>query len=104
MARRVRNSRAARANLIATFNYIRQEAGSRTPADRYVEEVLAKCEHLAGLPATMGRSRDDLANGLRSFVIRRHIIFFHYANPGILDVVAILEGHRDLDAYFGHRQ
>jgi plasmid stabilization system protein ParE len=60
--------------------------------------LIAQCEHLAALSGTMGRSRDDLRPGLRSFPFRGFIIFFQYAEDR-LEIVNILSGRRDLESH-----
>jgi len=47
----------------------------------------------------MGKSRDELAAGLRSFPIGQYIIFYQPV-PGGVDIVRVLHGARDLDAIF----
>lgn len=47
----------------------------------------------------MGRPRDELAPGLRSSAFGNYLIFFRYVND-VFYVINILEGHRDVDAFF----
>ena len=94
----------ARANLIEIAEYIESESGSIDAAERFVGRLLAKCEDLAALPAQMGRQRSELLPGLRSTALGNYVIFFRYvvlpeADEGF-EVVNILEGHRDIGAYF----
>ena len=48
----------------------------------------------------MGRERNELRDGLRSSVFKSYVIFYRYLGDE-LEVVNILEGHRDMDAFFG---
>jgi toxin ParE1/3/4 len=48
----------------------------------------------------MGRAREELVPGLRSFPFRRYVIFYMPTGDGI-DVVGVLHGARDIDAVFG---
>ena len=50
----------------------------------------------------MGRSRSDLRPELRSQTYQSYIIFFRYMGD-VLEIVNILEGHRDIDAFFNER-
>jgi plasmid stabilization system protein ParE len=61
-----------------------------------------KCRQLAGLPGTLGRHRPELRPDMRSFAYKGYVIFFRYERDA-LEVVNIVEGHRDVDALF-HRE
>ena len=47
----------------------------------------------------MGRVRDELEPGMRSFPFGRYVIFYMPIDEGI-DVVRVLHGARDIDAIF----
>ncbi len=47
----------------------------------------------------MGRKRDELHNGLQSFVIGRYIAFY-FAVDGGIDLVRVLYGGRDIPTIF----
>jgi toxin ParE1/3/4 len=46
--------------------------------------------------AGLGRMRDELAPGLRSFPVGRHLIF-SLLDSGCLRIVRVLHGARDID-------
>ena len=92
-------TRAARINLIEIADYIEGTSGSPATAERFTETLIAKCEHLAELPGTLGRPRPELLPNLRSTPHGNYVIFFRYVD-GTLEVVNILEGHRDVAAHF----
>lgn len=52
----------------------------------------------------MGRSRPELRPDIRSTPFRGYLIFFRYlpseTDRDIFEVVNVIEGHRDLIAYF----
>jgi toxin ParE1/3/4 len=48
----------------------------------------------------MGRARDELAPGIRSFPFGRYLIFYLPISGGI-DIVRFLHGARDVDRVFG---
>lgn len=52
---------------------------------------------LAELTGTLGRPRDSLSPGLRSFPCRGYLILFRYEADRLL-VVDVVEGHRDIPA------
>ena len=86
----------ARSDLSEIWNYIAED--NETRADAFVDLIDQKIQALAGQP-NMGRSRDELAEGLRSFPVGRHIIFYLVLPQGI-EIVRILHGSRDLNAIF----
>ena len=47
----------------------------------------------------MGRRREELAPGLRSFPVGRYLIFYVPLTNGV-DIVRVLHGSRDLVALF----
>lgn len=68
-------------------------------ADRWIDQLDEQFGLLASQPL-MGRSRDELAPGLRSFPFGRYVIFYEPIEGGI-DVVRLLHSARDVDAQFG---
>ncbi len=56
----------------------------------------------AALPM-VGRARDELAPGVRSFPFGRYVVFYVPLEDGI-DVVRMLHGARDIDAVFNPEQ
>ena len=53
---------------------------------------------LASTPG-MGRTRDEIAEGLRSFPVGRYVIFYRTIPEGV-EIVRVLHGSRDVDALF----
>jgi len=47
----------------------------------------------------MGRAREELAGGMRSFPFGRYVIFYAPVDGGI-DVVRVLHSARDIDEQF----
>ena len=68
-------------------------------ADRWVDQLDEHFRLLAAQPL-MGRTRDELVPGLRSFPFGRYVIFYEPIEGGI-DVVRLLHSARDVDAEFG---
>jgi toxin ParE1/3/4 len=66
-------------------------------ADRFIDR-LTRTFQLLGENPHVGRRRDELRSGYRSFPIREYLIIYQVAQPGvrILDVV---HGRRDLASY-----
>jgi toxin ParE1/3/4 len=72
---------------------------SLAQADAFVDRLDDKLHLLATQPL-MGRTRDELARGLRSFPFERYVIFYEPLEDGIV-VVRMLHSARDVDAEFG---
>ena len=86
----------AKSDLVEIWGYIADD--SEASADTFIETVDQKFNALAGRP-NMGRHRDELADGLRSFPVGRYVIFYRPIPKGI-EIVRVLHGARDLDAVF----
>lgn len=96
MSARVRFLPAARADLHQIWDYIADD--DVEAAMRLVDLVEEKCALLARAP-DIGRVRDELAPGLRSFPIGKYVIFYRRAKGGI-EIVRVLSGWRDIPALF----
>ena len=86
-------------DLVRILVYIARTSGSLSVAQRFVHELRDYCYRLAGLPGTMGRARPDIRADLRSAPYKNYVVFFRYIDARF-EVVNILEGHRDIIAYF----
>ena len=86
----------AKSDLVEIWDYIADDSEAR--ADTFIETVDQKFNALVGRP-NMGRLRDELADGLRSFAVGRYVIFYRPIPKGIA-IVRVLHGARDLDAIF----
>jgi toxin ParE1/3/4 len=71
-------------------------------ADRWLDHLDEQFRVLATQPM-MGRVRDELAPGARSFPFGRYVVFYVPLDDGI-DVVRVLHGARDIDAVFNPEQ
>jgi plasmid stabilization system protein ParE len=99
---------AALRDLADIAAYIERKSSSRAVADAFVDKLTSYCEHIATLPAMMGRSRPELRAGYRSITFGNYIIFLVYADEqgprSHLYVARIIQGNRDIDAYFAEHQ
>jgi toxin ParE1/3/4 len=86
-------------NLTDIAVYIGQHTESRRLAELFTGQLRNNCKRLAGLPGTMGRTRPELGEGIRSSAYKSYVIFFRYVGD-TLEVINVLEGHRDFEAYF----
>ncbi|MEK7702633.1 MAG: type II toxin-antitoxin system RelE/ParE family toxin [Nitrospirota bacterium] len=67
-------------------------------ADKLFDEIAETSSKLAQFK-NMGRSRDELHLGLRSFPVGRYLIFYMPIPDGI-EIVRVLHGMMDIDALF----
>jgi len=83
-------------DLAEIWNYIADD--SETRADAFVDDIDRKFHVLAGQPK-IGRARDELVEGLRSFPVGRYVIFYLAMLDGV-EIVRVLHGARDIDSIF----
>ena len=91
---------SARRDLNAILRYVPDESGSAGQALRFVGSLRAQCSKLAVSPLELGRARSDLQPDLRGFSSGNYIIFFRY-HLEVLEVVKVVERHREMTALFG---
>jgi len=96
MARVLRRPRAAE-DIAAVWDFIADD--NPDAADHWVDQLDTQLRLLATQPL-MGRARDELAPGIRSFPFGRYLVFYLPISDGI-DVVRVLHGARDVDKVFG---
>lgn len=70
------------------------ERNPRT-AERLAAAIDARCNFLGQFPQA-GRTREELAPGLRSIVIDHYIVFYR-VTPSSVEVLRVLHGARDID-------
>lgn len=86
-------SNVAVADLQEIWEYIARD--SITNADKMVDSLYSKCE-LLGVQPEIGRKREELGSGLRSFPVGRYVIFYRIKDD-TLEIVRILSGYRDIE-------
>lgn len=98
MARRLRLTPKARSDLRQIWTYIAND--NMAAAERVLERINEIFRMLVEQPEA-GRSRNELARGLRSFATRTHVVFYEVSDSSV-DVVRVLDGHRDIgEGMFG---
>ncbi len=72
----------------------------RSPAasDHLATALDRRCELLGQFP--LGRSREELAAGLRSVAVEQYVLFYR-VTPTAVEVLRILHGARDIDGIMG---
>jgi toxin ParE1/3/4 len=91
---------AAQRDLLAIQRYVTRESGSAATGRGFVGRLRERCAKLAGLPGTLGRPRPELRPDIRSSPFKGYVIFFRY-QEAVVEIVNVLEGHRDTGAIFG---
>ena len=86
----------AEADILEIWAFIAED--SVAEADRWVDKLDVKFALWSTQPM-MGRARDELLAGIRSFPMGRYVVFYQPLSGGI-DVVRVLHGSRDIDANF----
>lgn len=86
----------AELDILEIWDFIAED--SVTEADLWIDRLDEKLLLWATQPM-MGRSRDELAGGLRSFAFGRYVVFFLPISDG-LDVVRVLHASRDISEHF----
>jgi toxin ParE1/3/4 len=86
----------ARADLDGIWDYV--AADNPVAADRLLERLLETFAVLASCPS-MGQARDELRPGIRSFSVRKYVIYFQVVD-GCLRIVRVVHGARDVEWLF----
>jgi toxin ParE1/3/4 len=92
-------TQSAKEDLLAILDYIARESGNVAVGLQFTTQLRQQCSKLATLPGTLGRARPELRPDIRSHAFKGYVIFFRYF-PDALEVVNILEGHRDIESHF----
>jgi toxin ParE1/3/4 len=97
--RKLRVSPQARAELDNIWLYIARESGSPDIASRFTDGITERFWLLNRYP-NIGRRRDDLRPGLRSFAAGDYVIIYRVEGETVL-IVHILHGSRDIGGLLG---
>ncbi len=91
-----RVSKAATSDLEGIWLYVAED--NPDAADKLIKGILSRFPKLAAMPY-MGRRREELSPGLRSFPIASYVIFYRPMEGGV-EIVRILHGARDFPPLF----
>ena len=97
--RKVIYLKESKADIKEISAYIVEMSGSFEAAERFVATLRAQCRKIAGLATLLGRQREDLRNGIRTFPFKGYVLVFRYEKDR-LEVVNIIHGARDIEAMF----
>ncbi|TRU80931.1 MAG: type II toxin-antitoxin system RelE/ParE family toxin [Microcystis novacekii Mn_MB_F_20050700_S1] len=66
--------------------------------EKFLEEFSKKCRYLIQFPL-MGRSYREIRPYLRGLPMKNYIIFYRLTEQG-LEIMRVIKGERDLEAFF----
>lgn len=89
---KVITSAAAEADAEEIWRWVANDSGRA--ADRLADRFEDVAQMLAGRPH-IGRNRDELAPGVRSFPVGPYLLFYRVAPDGI-EIARVLHGRRDI--------
>jgi toxin ParE1/3/4 len=89
----------ARVELTNIWNYIVTEGGSLAAADGVIDAITARFYLLSQYPR-MGRARDDLRPGLRSFAVGQYVIVYAIEDEDV-EILHVFHGHQDIEGRLG---
>ena len=96
---RLHYTREAQAALIEIADYIAEESGYPEIGEAFAARLCEQCAKLAASIGTLGVARPELRSDLRCTPFENYLIFFRYRDQA-LEIVAVLESHRDAGRYF----
>jgi toxin ParE1/3/4 len=94
--REIRLASSAQLDLLDIWLY--ESAKSTEIADRRIDEITSTYENFLDFPE-MGRSRDELSPGYRSFPKGQFVIFYRLIPEGV-EIIRVVHGARNLDELF----
>lgn len=86
----------ARSDLRSILRYGRRTWGERQGRS-YTEQLNSAVQDLTRFPE-LGQIRDDLAPGLRSWVVQQHVVYYR-ADDQAVTVIRVLHGTMDAGAH-----
>lgn len=99
MTRRLDFLTTALENLADIAAYIGDSSGNRDVANFFIASLKRQCLKLAELSAMLGRARSEIGLDVRSLAYGNYVIYFRYRDD-VVEIIAILERHRDAAAHF----
>ena len=91
----------ARADLEEIWRYIASEGGSEMAADNTIDLITERFLLLSEFPR-LGRARNELRRGLRSYPVGDYVIFYRIVGTSVV-IQRVLHGRRAIDRILGRR-
>jgi toxin ParE1/3/4 len=89
----------ARAELSDIWNYIVKESGNVVAADGVIDAI-TECFYLLSEHPRIGRTREDLRAGLRSFAVGQYVIIYAI-NDEDVEILHVFHGRQDIEGELG---
>jgi toxin ParE1/3/4 len=89
----------ARAELGNIWAHIVKESGNLAAADSVIDAITERFSLLSQYPR-MGRTRDDLRPGLRSFAVGQYVIVYAVEDEDV-EILQVFHGRQDIEGQFG---
>ena len=67
-------------------------------AGKFIDSIYEHCRLFCSSP-DMGKVRDELLPGLKSFPLKRYVIFYRILSDSV-EIVRVLSGYRDIGSIF----
>lgn len=101
--RKLSFANAAKADLLEIARFITRQCRDASIGQDFIAKLRSRCDRIASLPGTLGTARPELRDDIRSVSEQGYVIFFRYL-PDQVEIVRIVEGHRDVAAQFDPTQ
>jgi toxin ParE1/3/4 len=85
----------ARAELNGIWNYIVKESGNAAAADGVIDSITDRF-YLLGQYPRLGRARDDLRPGLRSYPVGEYVIIYAIEGEDV-EILHVFHGRQDIE-------
>lgn len=82
-------------DLIDLWLYISND--SLQNADKFIDHIHQQCRLICSNPE-IGRERNELSPGIRSFPVTRYIVYYRIKSKA-LEIVRIMSGYRDIEQF-----
>jgi toxin ParE1/3/4 len=86
----------ARRDVLLIWTWIAEDG--EAAADRFVDLLIQHFQVLGDNPH-LGRQRDELRAGYRSFPVGDYLIFYRIGQPGVR-IMHVVHGRRDIESLF----
>jgi len=91
-------SKRAERDLKSIAYYIATESGSVDSAERQIDAIIERFDLLTEHPE-IGRARDDLGAGRRTFPVDNYVILYRITGADVL-ILRVAHSRRDLDTLY----
>ncbi len=92
----------ANSDLDEIFEYVTHASGKTEIGLKVFTALIERCRRIADGKFQLGRPRPELGQDVRSLSDGRYVLFFRYRGD-TLEMIRIIEGHRDLPTVFDVR-